>query len=308
MPPKVGETCEIETHFVRPKNTEIVYGLKEPNDGNSGHALICKRNYDDKNMLKDSTLQVNSPYLLRLFKQVIKYYPTVAASFNMSFEMKSPFQMLFHYWDELHKAAEADDLDDRTRMHLNLLLDFMRLELGVDKANVDSMVSGGFINYDFLWTLYRPGDLIYNEQDGHPWLLRLEKTAYEENKRLGKFMEVHCSFTNYDGKDFGKSPHKFLVLQKKSFPADGPAKVLSLKSFPFSFLDRQEEMKERLATRGERFLEIVGAQVKKYDGLAQYLKEVPYSYYDPDMSGFPGVWLPCSVSNLMLAHPILVAR
>jgi hypothetical protein len=40
-----------------------------------------------------------------------------------------------------------------------------------------------------------------------------------------------------------------------------------------------------------------GVLVKKYDGLALCLKELPHDFYDPDMGDWPGVWLPYTVSN-----------
>ena len=70
--------------------------------------------------------------------------------FDVPFEMESPFQMLFHYWDELHAVHDKDHLSEEARMHLKLLLEFMRLELGPSKERVESMLKTSSISFSTL--------------------------------------------------------------------------------------------------------------------------------------------------------------
>ena len=289
-----GEQCEIQVRYVRPKGTEIKYGFQNV-DEDVSCALVADRNYNDKNILDRTTLQVNSPHLLEIFKSTVSYYPAVPADFNVPFEMESPFQMLFHHWDELHTVHDKDDLSDEARMHLKLLLEFMRSELGPSKERVESMLKTSSIGFSTLWTIFRPGCLVYTELDAHPWLLRLEKTAYEENTKMGKWMEVHCTYTDYDGENYGQANHVINIYQKRLFAAEIPCKITGLPAFPLAWLEGREELEERLAERGTRFLGVQGIQVRSYNGLARYLKEPPWQFYDPDMSDFPGVWLPYTV-------------
>lgn len=58
---------------------------------------------------------------------------------------------------------------------------------------------------------------------------------------------------------------------------------------------RDDGLEESLEKRGRKFLQSQGKEVKSYDGLAEYLKEPPYSFYDPDMAEFAAVWLPYTV-------------
>ncbi|KAJ9602076.1 hypothetical protein H2200_013436 [Cladophialophora chaetospira] len=288
-----GEQCDIQILNVRHKGPEPPkYGLKNlsPND-NISYALVLERTFNEKNLLQTASLQVNSPHLLKIFKSAVGYHPTVPADYDVPFQMESPFQMLFHYWDELHAAQDQDDLGDEARMHLNLLLGFMKADLGPSKDRVDSMVKVGAIGFSTLWTIFRPGCLVYTEKDGFPWILRLEKTAYEETVRAGKFFEVHCTYSDYDGSTPGQATHQINIMQKRLFAAENPCKITKLPVFPLDWLD-DEDIAERLAERGARFLDIQGIQVKAYNGLARYLNDPPYSYYDPEMGDFPGVWLP----------------
>ena len=290
-----GEQCEIQIHNIRPKGTDTKYGLKNLSTNNDvSYALVVERNYNERNILEGTTLQVNSPHLLRIFKSIVEYYPAIPADYNVPFQMESPFQMLFHHWDELHATLDKDDLGDEARMHLNLLLGFMKAELGPSKERVSSMLKAGAISFSTLWTIFRPGCLVYTEMDSHPWLLRLEKTAYEESKVRGKFLEVHCTYTDYDGESYGQATNVINIYQKRLFAAENPSKITQLPVFPLDWHEG-EGLQEQLAERGARFLSIRGVQVRAYNGLARYLKEPPYSWYDPDMGEYPGVWLPHTV-------------
>ena len=57
----------------------------------------------------------------------------------------------------------------------------------------------------------------------------------------------------------------------------------------------RDDLESELFRRGKRFLQLQGVLVKKYEGLAQYLKDPPMDFYDPDMADWPGVWHPYTV-------------
>jgi hypothetical protein len=292
-----GEQCEIQICNIRPKGTEVKLGLQHLSDREDNtFALVVERKFDKRNDLDTTTLRVNSPHLLRVFKDVVKQHPAVPADYDAPFEMESPFEMLFHYYDELHAHAEKDELEDVSRMHLRLLLGFMKAEIGPSKALVDSMVAAGSISYAALWTIFKPGQLVYTILDKHPWVLRLEKTAYEESRAIGKYLEVHCTYLDYDGQRAGEARSMIRIRQKQNFAAEHPAKITRLPVYPLEWAD-EEGLQKRLAERGAKFLTLSGIQIKAYDGLLRYLKEPPYDFYDPDMGEFPGVFLPDTVSS-----------
>ncbi|KAI1383099.1 P-loop containing nucleoside triphosphate hydrolase protein [Hypoxylon trugodes] len=281
-----GGQCEIQILHIRPKATETKFGLKNLADGGYVYALVVEKRYNGQNVLEKTALQVNSPHLLKVFKSTIEYYPSIPADYSV------PFQMLYHYWDKLHAALDDDDLEDEPRMHLKLLLGFMKAEIGPSKEQVETMLKARPIAFSTLWTIFRPGRLVFTVLDSHPWLLRLEKTAYEENKKQGKYLEVHCTYTGYDGRAFGQAKQIFGIYQKKQFAAENPCKINQLPVMPLDWVEGREIIQERLAERGTRFLAIQGIQVKAYHGIARHLEEPPYDFYHPSMAEFEGVWLP----------------
>lgn len=101
----VGSKCEFRTyHTNRKKSGELVTETKlEPfgrsHDDEDGHyALVIRRKFTDKHELESTTLRINSPHLLGVFRDVVgSSYTTIASDFESPFELTGPFQMLMHY-------------------------------------------------------------------------------------------------------------------------------------------------------------------------------------------------------------------
>ena len=249
-------------------------------------------------MIDVTKVDINSPYLLETFRHIVRSHPAVPSDFTKPFEMESPFQMLYHSWDDLVEYRETVE-NDVTRMHLSLLLEFMRTEIGKDREQCLGMVRKKQITFARLWKIFRPGSMIYTETFDQPWLLRVRKVAYEENSAIGKYMEVHCLYTDYnDDGNVGEAEHVIRIVQKRRFGGEQPSAITDLDVYPAEFVPDLERLMRRLSNRGERLLGLQGVLVKGYDGLAAYLKDFPPDYFHPDMVEWPGVWMPFTVSTL----------
>jgi len=300
-----GSVCEpLIYHHVKKKDGSVQVDQKSDDlnlekdsedDKDSPYALVVRRHISEKRETESVTVQINSELLLKAFQQVIGSYPTVATDFKESFQLKSPFQMLFHYWDHLATYRDTNDSPEM-RQHLNLLFRFMEQEMGVDKRLVDSMVRKEMISFKQAWAIYHPGDLAYTEVMGKPWLMRVSKVSYEESRTRGPYFTVHTSYCDTNDQCTGEARTSIDVFQKESFPSDQPAKISNLGIYPRQFYHRGQELEEELLARGKKYISIKGVQTKHYEGIAQYLKEPPATFWDPDMADFPAVWLPFTVS------------
>lgn len=304
----VGEKCELRIWQDRVRkdgSREIVrldrLDVKELPDDDD-YAIVVRHEFTDRNVLDKTTVEINSPYLLRAFRDVVRSHPAVASDFTKPFEMDSPFQMLFHFWDQLTAHRESVD-DDKVRMHLSLLLDFMKKEMGRDREQYLSMMKKRHITFLKLWSIFPPGEMVYAEDYGQPWLLRVYKTVYEESTSIGPYMEVHCNYTDYDEDGhIGEARHVILIRQKQRFGGENPASITELDAYPAKFVADQDALIARLSTRGRRYLELQGKLIKYYNGLAVYLKEPPDTYFDfkmGGMKGIPGLWLPFTVRSTL---------
>jgi hypothetical protein len=272
-------------------------------DEDAACAFIATQKYSDKGERDKVVLKIQSPLLLKAFRDVVASYPTVPNTFQYPFELESPFHMLLHYWDELHAYAKSAE-DEDVRKHLDLLFEFMDVELGEERSKFLAMVNKGQITYKTLWQVFRPGDLVYKDESEHPWLLTCVKTAYETNKCDGPFLEVHCTYTDFDGKALGNAEHMVRIIQKQFFGGDNPANIASLPCYPRKFVQAGPDLEETLEKRGRKFLGIRDVTVKYYSGLASYLKEPPMNFFHSMLEKKSGLWIPFTVCTLLF-HPTL---
>ncbi|ETS79926.1 hypothetical protein PFICI_07455 [Pestalotiopsis fici W106-1] len=291
--------CELKTWHTREdgKGNKVrtpVQGTDalRPDNDSSSHALVLERGFDKKSQLLWTTLTVNSPHILKALRDAVGRYPTVPSDFTESFTMSSPFQMLYHHWEDLHAyKTTLEDGEDDARMHLNLLFGFMESEMGDSKRAIEKQFASGYCDYDNLWLIFKPGALAITHFKSHPWLMRVTKTAYEENARDGKWLEVHTVYTGHDGKNPGETKHIIKVKQKESFAQGHPERILNLPVYPRKYHTEGEALEERLRSRGERFISLSGRNsIQNYDGAAEYLKEAPPDFYDPNEASTWQVW------------------
>ncbi|KAJ3573820.1 hypothetical protein NPX13_g4567 [Xylaria arbuscula] len=295
-----GSRCEFKTYHTVPnkegrlKVKPIIDPFEHEARGHTDntYALVINREFtiEDQSAPKSVTLKINSPHLLKAFRDVVRSYPSVPSDFKSPFEIKNPFQMLVHYWEELDDFRKKTT-DNETRMHMNLLFQFMENELGPDRTKILSMIDQGQITFLSAWVIFRPGDVLYTTVMDHGWLMRCVKTVYEANDKIGPYFDVHCRYTDYDGKDVGDAAHKVRLIQKQDFGAENPANIMALEIFPRKFIG-DHSLEERFEKRGDRFLELRGCSTQSYDGLAQYAKDPPWSWWDYDLAMAPAIWLP----------------
>ncbi|KAI1107965.1 P-loop containing nucleoside triphosphate hydrolase protein [Jackrogersella minutella] len=301
----VGETCELKAYHETIKNGQSSI---EPNSDpfmkatshgeDSTYALIIRRKFQENKPSK-ITLQVNSPYIQKAFRDVVKSYIAVPSDFNSSLELHGPFEMLVHYWDELEQYRQSLE-DAVSREHLDLLFEFMEHEIKPDRERALKMIEKQQITYCNAWMLYRPGDIMYTEISGHPWLLVCKKTAYEKSYEVGPYLEVHCTYTDDNGMMVGQASHVITMNQKEKFPAGNPIPITDLNIYPRSFVKEGDSLENRLKVRGGVFLSLKDQTTMAYDGAAEWLKEPPYGFYDMARCKFRGVWLPCTETGRVI--------
>ncbi|KAK7941504.1 uncharacterized protein PG986_013891 [Apiospora aurea] len=172
-----------------------------------------------------------------------------------------------HHWENLsvYKCGLRDDADD-SRMHLNLLLGFLESELGESKISIEKQFASGRCEFSNVWLLFKPGDAVVTHFGTHPWLLTVFKTAYMETHYKGKWLDMR-------------------YFAKKKLRAGPSEDILKLPVYPRRYYAEGETLEERLRARGHRYLALSsGPSVQNYNGVAEYLKEIPPEFFHPDQS------------------------
>lgn len=294
--------CEIKIWHTREdgkgnKHRVAVEGVANglPSDNDPGvQALVVERGFDKKGHLIWTTLTVNTPHVLKALRDTVHRYPTVSADFTEPFTMSSPFQMLYHHWEDLDAyRTDLGDEDDDARMHLNLLFGFMESEMGNDKKSIEKQFAIGRCEFENLWLLFKPGVMVIKSFNSHDWLLRVSKTAYHETHNEGKMLLVYCVYTGHDGKSASEKKHMVKILRNDSFAQGHPEDIIKLPIYPRKYHDENEALEERLRSRGNKYVALGGSiSIQNYDGAAEYSKEIPPDFFHPEQSSSWQVWCP----------------
>lgn len=288
--------CEVKTWHLRHKQDGTqekisVEGFGQVDASANNYALTVTRKLDKNHNLESTTLDVNSPHILKAFRDVVKSHPTIASDFTSPFSVQIPSEMLFHRWDELEKY-QSELKDDTAREHLDLLLHFMDFDMGAARKSYQTQIRSGLVEFARLGILFRPEDIVLCHSKSHPWLMRVERTAYEHSEKRGKYFDIHCSYSDYDGQNYGMSKRMFRFYQKEHFGSEHPAKILNLEVYPRAHALDDADLEYRLRERGKLFLSFTDVSVRQYDGPAEYLKTPPRDFFHPKEDQFCQLWMP----------------
>ncbi|MCJ1288004.1 hypothetical protein MMC26_007357 [Xylographa opegraphella] len=293
-----GQKCEIkaleERHNKQGELELIECGAfaKGSKERFEDYALVTKQVFNKDSTLRTANLQVNSPHILRILRKVVGVYSTQPAGFDVPITEEAPFALFYHYKAEL---ARYEGQDEAVRQHHRILIDWIDAELGPVSADAEKLIAKGYITFPLLWTIFKTGELQFASHQGHPRLYRLDTAVYKETANKGQMFEVRCSYVDYNGTAVGRARETIQLFDRIHFTGKSPSKITSLPVAPRKFVGN-EDLEAVLAARGQRMLEFKGILVMQYEGLLEYLKMPPYSWWGPACER-DGVWTPISIAG-----------
>ncbi|KAK3373167.1 AAA family ATPase [Lasiosphaeria ovina] len=225
-------------------------------------ALCVTRHYDQQNKhVERTTLRINSLVLKDLLAKIIgSSYPGQNFWTNQV-TVDFPCHSLFHYRDELRAALADQEPGSAAAAHLPILLDFINEEFEDVIRDSTNLRSQGLVSYVNLWTIFKPGSLIFSSNLGQPCVFKLHSYNYDRGDAPA--LELIGHFVDYDGEDFGTREHTFKVDQ---FP--GVKSIANLSAIPLQMHPRHEAVLETLTARGRKWESLAGQHLRAYTGIA----------------------------------------
>lgn len=135
------------------------------------------RKGDNMKVFKAETPEmiVHSPHLRDAISAVVGYYTSFSSS-GKEMVVKAPYQVLVHHWDALQEyktnqpECHSAEYAATTATHIDVLLSFLDQtfseKIAHEKARWDNP-SGGTATFDLFWLLLKPGEIVYQEVQGH---------------------------------------------------------------------------------------------------------------------------------------------
>ncbi|KAF2404108.1 P-loop containing nucleoside triphosphate hydrolase protein [Trichodelitschia bisporula] len=244
--------------------------VKDPveNSETAKYALLVRNTKVYNNPRKTMAIHsivVQSPFLKKLLQNVLRDYPGITVNLRR-LELAGKFEPLIHRWGRLKEAISklGDETEEEieTKRHADLLFDVLATEF---KDLIDSsqdMMSKGVMTFEYLWTIFQPGALVYTRQDGQDTALKLVSAKYGMDSNGVPVLWLSGKYVDWDGSRFGTNKINIKIGQYA-----GTRKIAALNALPLEYHPDREALRERLDARGKRVEELAGSYYRQYHGV-----------------------------------------
>jgi hypothetical protein len=259
---------EFVTNWVEQYPDDLLPSFRDKKEFKS-HALIVRYKVNTKGEfgMHVHSVTVQSPLLKSVLKEVFHNYPELSFSnFELEhLEFQHPFWPFVHRWDEFEKAAHQE-ADTEAVKHTQLLYEIVHKELETDMSMFQDLINHGLIDFDHLWALFRPGELIVDiSRHGFGiWAHRFTIGHYEESPISLPAFVLESQYVDWNGKYFGTAN---CVERISHFKGSRPITDLAL--YPMKFYPFLDQLHTTLVQRGRKFEALQGCKYKSYNGSAR---------------------------------------
>lgn len=231
-------------------------------DAESAQYALIVRNvkcYDGRKSLSIHSIVIQSEFLKTFLGKVLEGYPGVTATLER-LEFTAPFKPLVHRWEDFLKAREAEDLDETTKQHVDLLYKILEEELRDVLARKKDLVRNGVITHPLLWTIFEPDDVVIAKISG-----RLHASLFVNDRINCRTQSIILDgkFVEFDGDEFGYCDTEYEVPLFL-----GTVPITCLPAFPLRYHPEKEAIRESLVARGKLWEQHKGYHYKQYEGTA----------------------------------------
>ena len=258
-PPK----CACCTNWVGEYPEDVTPKLEETEAVQRFAILIRnkKSHQDGGKAMQVSSIVVQSPLLKAALENVFEGYEGITAGLK-HVTFTRPFEPFFYRWNRFKEAIE-NELDETTRSHLQLLYTVMSVELEETVSTYHDLLNHSVVTFDYLWTLFKPGDVLLCKMDDKDMMVKLQSSEYSASTGYGDF-HLASKYVDWSGFEFGYASHTISIQ-----PFQGTKPITQLEAYPATFNPHFEDIKHQLINRGKRFETLQGYHYKAYDGLAE---------------------------------------
>lgn len=224
---------------------------------------------DNEKKLSSEEIDIAPPHLQRLILKHDRTRPPRDEDDTSTLQLTSPFLNFVWYWDEYVKECTPQPEDDeRIKEAREDLKDILSI---VKKSSLEpyfkfreSLAASRTIKFEYLWTLFRPGTLIYSKTFMTD-LQMLEVRNYSKPTSDTRSFAVICSGFDWDGSRFDAYNY---TIEIEKF--EGEKAIDTLKAFPTMYYrdgsgsTDDSRLRQKLIERGRKFLKLCTAQPREF--------------------------------------------
>ena len=225
--------------------------------------VMKKRNATANGGSEIERIRIKSPLIKAALSEALKDYPGFSTSGSLfGIVFNAPFQSLIHNWDIINSLVEGHP-DPDTREHLQVMQDAIKSVVEKPLKKIEECRLHGNITYGTLWTIFKPGQLIYRKDYlGREVIEKINAIFYDRHKDDEVFKVVSDAVC-WDGTRFG------VGTSTGSFGDEGGAMSLSdLPAMPLEMHPDREAIKARVLRRAQKFVTLTKCEIKAFTGPA----------------------------------------
>ncbi len=251
--------CQCCVNWVEeiPANADLDVSDKDA----ESHPLILRRNVmlgEGRTQLSVHSIEVCNAEVREVLYDVFAGFDGIHPEVNYLI-LLAPFRQFFWRWDAFETAIEKQE-NHLVKSILLQLRAIVRRELADAFAVSKELTSHGVIAFEYLWTIFPPGEMIYSgPHDGGDRLYILESSRPRSGRvDLGQYA-VTLRYVDWNGSEFGYST---ITLFNRFFK--GTMKITDLHAYPAKYHEDLEAVRARCLERGRKFRDLAGIQYKSY--------------------------------------------
>ena len=245
---------------------DINFDPEETSEAKQCALIVRRQKYrGQKSSLAIHSITIQSPLIRKVLEPVFDGYKGMTTKLK-DLTFNAPFHEFFYRWDRFQQQILGEN-DDTVLEHIKLLQSVISSEIELHLEKRQELLDNGLVTFDYLWALFEPDAVIYEQSDGQDRLYRLVNSKYDKDES-GIFFSLTCRYIDCDGDAFG---YVTTSLALSNF--DGIKPISELSITPILLHSHAGEIWEKLQKRGNRFVELNGFHYKSYSGLCTMRSE-----------------------------------
>ena len=255
------EKCDCCTNWVEREPKDVPEEVKERYDRAAIQVFKIKDHgslpatFGGLGTMKNSLIEIQSQIISDIIRPVLTDVGMLIAK-NETIKIRAPFRELYFAYPRIleiqHNYAEGSE----GRKHLEVLIKVMKELLSDISAEIAELHSKKAITFQYLWTIFPKGIIVYSHQKGRDKLYQVvgvDRTS---------FGHVELRYVIFDGSKYGMHETSFCIPWFKD------EKLISKLPLQPVGYHADPHLEQKMAERGKLALAYQDMICKEYTGIA----------------------------------------
>lgn len=245
-------TCQCCTNWVDKRPADIIEKDEEKVDEKAPIVVRRKRISEGGKVFQIDSIQIQSAALRAILVKVFDRYDHIVPTIGC-LTFRPPFWPFYWRWEEFETTIK-EEKDEKLAKQLKCLRNLVKSEMAGLFDVSRELQNNGVIEHRLLWTLFKPGELVYSKYHGRERFYVLSSIS-----QYGPSFSLQVQSLDWNGRHLGFSSTSLYIRH-----FHGTSRIADLSVFPMRYLENLDEVKERVVARGKKFIELAGVHHKAY--------------------------------------------